>query len=420
MPKLAKIYHFDSYWKRDEKYAQLDSWSIENISWKELTLDKPYYFFVPKDFWAAKKYEEGFKIDELFWIWNSGIKTDRDSLFIDDNKEVLQERIKKLLSGNYDNTFKEFYNVNDSGSYKITEKIKKKEFNNQFIQEIEYRPFDKKYIYYDKSLISRPADKVMKHLINNNFSISFKRQCKFDFSYVFIHNNLCESCLFESAYANNSEFPLYLYSDTETLDWQTRTPNLDMTIIWEIEKKLGIRFLPSHEWQENGFTPEDILDYIYAVLHSPTYRTTYKEFLKIDFPRVPYPKDKENFLALVKLWMELRELHLLESPKVQNCITTYTVVGTNEVTRVVFVEDSETSSEWQKGKVYINETQYFWDVPLVAWEFYIGGYQPAQKWLKDRKGRTLTWEDIEHYQQVIVALSETKRIMGEIDEVFII
>lgn len=171
---------------------------------------------------------------------------------------------------------------------------------------------------------------------------------------------------------------------------------------------------------EGDFTPIDVLDYIYAVLHSPSYREKYKEFLKIDFPRVPYPKDQESFWKLVELGGEIRQIHLLESPIVEKYITQYPVDGDNIVSKPRF-ENSPPPEGWLKagvvGKVYINETQYFDNVPQVAWEFYIGGYQPAQKWLKDRKDRTLDFEDILHYQKIIVALTETDKLMKEIDEV---
>jgi very-short-patch-repair endonuclease len=178
--------------------------------------------------------------------------------------------------------------------------------------------------------------------------------------------------------------------------------------------------------EEGNFAPIDILDYIYAVLHSPTYREKYKEFLKIDFPRVPYPKDVATFWQLVKLGGEIRQIHLLESPVVDQYITRYPKDGDNVVRkpRFVIANDSEAISNTQTasflavtGRVYINETQYFDNVPQVAWEFYIGGYQPAQKWLKDRKERALEYEDISHYQKIIVALTETSRLMKEIDKI---
>ena len=171
----------------------------------------------------------------------------------------------------------------------------------------------------------------------------------------------------------------------------------------------------------------DILDYIYAVLHSPTYREKYKEFLKIDFPRVPYPKVRDTFFQLCELGRELRQIHLLESPVVENYITQYPLDGNNVVEKPRFQPYAYESEMPDKngnivypdylGAVFINDTQYFSDVPTSAWEFYIGGYQPAQKWLKDRKGRKLEFEDILHYQKIIVALFETDRIMKEIDSI---
>jgi very-short-patch-repair endonuclease len=164
-----------------------------------------------------------------------------------------------------------------------------------------------------------------------------------------------------------------------------------------------------------AFAPIDILDYIYAVLHSPTYRETYKAFLKIDFPRVPYPKNAANFWQLVALGTQLRQTHLLEACSAsqypcgsQSMPINYPIGGNNVVDKPKF----------EVGKVFINATQYFDNVPELAWQFYIGGYQPAQKWLKDRKGRALNHEDIAHYQKIIAALSHTHQLMQAVDAVF--
>ena len=170
---------------------------------------------------------------------------------------------------------------------------------------------------------------------------------------------------------------------------------------------MGLTFTNEKDTTKNAFAPIDILDYIYAVLHSPKYREKYKEFLKIDYPKVPYPKDKNTFWQLVKLGGEIRQIHLLESPTVEQYITQYPTDGDNVVGK----------PKYKDGKVYINDTQYFDNVPQTAWEFYIGGYQPAQKWLKDRKDRKLEFDDILHYQKIIVALSETSRLMKEIDKI---
>ena len=189
-------------------------------------------------------------------------------------------------------------------------------------------------------------------------------------------------------------------------------------IVKKIEQSLGLSFTNEKEITDSSFAPIDILDYIYAVLHSPTYREKYKGFLKTGFPRVPIPIDKNIFWELVKLGGEIRQIHLLESAKVDDYITSYPVNGDNVITRKI----TKTNIGFEpiddlKGRVWINDEQYFDNVPLVAWEFYIGGFQPAQKWLKDRKDRTLEFDDILHYQKIIVALTETDRLMKEIDKI---
>ncbi|MGB0863349.1 MAG: type ISP restriction/modification enzyme, partial [Saprospiraceae bacterium] len=232
--------------------------------------------------------------------------------------------------------------------------------------------------------------------------------------HFYISKNIMETKCGERT-TQSAIFPLYLYETKNALFSENkRKPNLDPKIVEQIAKGLGLEFTPEKEATAGTFAPIDILDYIYAVLHSPKYRETYKEFLKIDFPRVPYPK-ADNFWELVKLGGELRQLHLLESDAVEEYITGYPEDGDNVVTRkltknsIGYEATSETA-----GKVWINDEQYFENVPLVAWEFYIGGYQPAQKWLKDRRNRELSYEDILHYQKIIVALTKTAEVMEKI------
>jgi len=174
----------------------------------------------------------------------------------------------------------------------------------------------------------------------------------------------------------------------------------------KIAENLKLKFTFEKIENKNTFAPIDIFDYIYAILHSPSFREKYKEFLKIDFPRIPFPKNTKIFWHLVKLGSELRTIHLLENPIVRKYVTSYPVSGSNIVEK----------PEYKDGKVFINKEQYFDEVSEIAWSFYIGGYQPAQKWLKYRKGRELSVEDIFHYQKIIVALTETDRIMREIDK----
>ena len=215
--------------------------------------------------------------------------------------------------------------------------------------------------------------------------------------------------------------PLYIYPETKQRNLggeASRKPNLNAGIIKTIADKLGKRFTPEKAEDANTFAPLDLLDYIYATLHSLTYREKFREFLKIDFPRVPFPRDKTQFHALTKLGAELRALHLMESEKLDTLLTTYPETGDNTVTRHILKDDYEITDPAKGfGKTWINNTQYFGNIPKTAWEFCIGGYQPAQKYLKDRKGRTLTWNEINHYQKIIVALVETEKVMEKIDKI---
>jgi len=209
-------------------------------------------------------------------------------------------------------------------------------------------------------------------------------------------------------------FPLYLNSSTlkEKNSFFTqfepiRKPNLALGFINEFSEKIKLSFVPDGQGDlKTTFGPEDVFYYAYAVFHSPTYRTRYAEFLKIDFPRLPLTSDKKLFAALVVKGKELVELHLLKSPVVEDFITTYPVPGENRVEKITYSD----------GKVFINPDQYFGGLPAEVWNFKIGGYQVCDKWLKDRKGRVLTGEDISHYQRVVVSLQETIRLMKEIDQ----
>ncbi len=385
---LGNVYHSEIHGKRKEKFQALDESDIQNIKWNKLDYSAPYYFFVPKDFGLSLDYETGFKIDELFPVSNSGVKTDRDSLFIDVNRSVLEKRINKLLAGDYGESFKQEFRVFSSDSYKLLEKIKDKSFDDYYLQQMQYRPFDYQWIYYDAEIISRSGFVAFKHIFQkDNLLLLTSRSipANQNFDRVLVSIQIADiHVASDQTYA----FPLYYFSDNGA-----KLPNLNKEIIDEIEIIVG------------KVSPEDIFDYIYATLYSPSYREKYKEFLKIDFPRVPYPKDKKSFKKLIALGAELRLLHLLESPKVNQFITTYPIAGSDKIENL----------SYKNEKVIINAKQYFGNVPATAWNFYIGGYQPAQKWLKDRKGRTLTNEDIEHYQKIIVALTETDRIMKEID-----
>jgi len=422
--ELGKVFHYDLYGKREFKYDFLNENSLNTIQYKELPNVEPQYFFVPKDFKGKTEYENGFQLSNLFGLSTSGVKTHRDAFVIDYLKQDLVSRISDFFDTETSNEEILSKYVIKAKSDWLTEK-RKGDFSPTNVAKIFYRPFDTRWVYYSPDLVDRGREKVFNASIrNDNIGLLTCRQLStFDFQHILISMDLADMC---SVSLQTKEtgyyFPLYIYPETNGQksigQSDVRKPNLNQEIVNEIAKKLDLLFTNEKENTENTFAPIDILDYIYAVLHSPTYREKYKEFLKIDFPRVPYPKNASTFWQLVKLGGEIRQIHLLESPKVDDFITTYPKGGDNVITTKVAKKDWELFDEEKGlGRIWINDEQYFDNIPLTAWEFYIGGYQPAQKWLKDRKERTLEFDDILHYQKIIVALTETDRLMKEIDKI---
>jgi predicted helicase len=367
-PLPARVFHYDLYGKRKEKYSFLLNNNIKSVAWNELPLTAPQYFFVPKNDDNKEEYEAGFKITELLPISSSGVKTHDDS------------------------------NLVDFSSFPA---------NNQTYN---YRPFDPRYINYDLKKVKRDRFDVMKHFLKGeNVGLCLMRSLidTDELKSVFISKNMIDINFYRF---QSYIFPLYLYIEGDVENGNRmhskKKPNLNPSIVKELAQRLDLSLTDEKESDENTFAPIDLLDYIYAVLHSPSYRERYKEFLKIDFPRVPYPQDVAQFRALATLGAKLRRLHLLEGVEPVQGVATYPKEGNNNVEKLSF----------QNDKVWINDTQYFDNVPSIAYDFYIGGYQPAQKWLKDRKGRTLSYDDIVHYQRIITVLQGTAEVMGEIDE----
>ncbi len=414
---LAKVLHRDLYGERESKYQFLWDNDLKKTDFKELQPIEPYYFFVPKDFSAMTEYEKGFAINELFDNYNSGIQTKSDNLSVHFSQQELKTVINDFLSMEVE-LLREKYNYKKDSSGWNFQSAKNDLMRREFqYADMLYRPFDIRNTVFTETssgFIGRPREKTMRHfLAGTNLGLLTSRSSSDSiFNLVFISRHISD---IHAVGGQSYCFPLYLYPDTEQPsidDNKQRKPNLDHAIVKTIADKLDLRFTPEKEDDNKTFAPIDLLDYIYAVLHSPTYREHYKEFLKIDFPRVPYPTEKKQFRQLVALGGELRTLHLMESPTLDNLITRYNQPGDHKVDKP---EYKITDHKKHLGQVHINKTQYFSEVPETAWNFYIGGYQPAQKWLKDRKNRTLNHDDIIHYQKIILALFETARLMKEID-----
>src|SRR5690606_14798700 len=373
--EFGKIFSSDLYGKRNKKYAVLNSNSFKSIEWKELESREPNYFFIYKDYELRSVYQNGFKIDELFSLNSAGIETQKDKIAVHFNKESLNQTFNDFIELKEDEIRNKYPQAKDSRDWKI--QTAKEDFENHgktAFHKIVYRPFDERYSYMSgksKGFVAYPRYNVTQHLLKENLSLlTCKRQTSFDFQHIFLVNKPSERCTVslqtgEVGYI----FPLYLYPKSngqQTIEQtEERKPNLNAKIVSQIEEHLGLTFVEDDEkipeeyeilveakpfgepfirpydWgYQNCFTPVDLLDYIYAVLHSPTYREKYKEFLKIDFPRIPYPKDQETFWALVNLGGEIREIHLVESPKVEQYITQYPIDGDNIVSKPRFVTSS--------------------------------------------------------------------------------
>jgi hypothetical protein len=388
---LATIYQADLYGRRAQKFETLSKGSMETIAWNQLPSSCEVWKIEGK---GKVEYKKGFSVAELFPKNTTGVVTMGDSFIVDESRDVLYQRVEEFL----ENAISE---KELQAKYKLGKNYAKWVIDNKEhlrseaskIVPLSYRPFDIRHTYFDNRLVWRTRTDVMRHLVNeNNLSLVAMRQATDDTVYnqIIVSKNIVDNRFLFSGKGITVQMPLYLYENGQKI------PNLDGEIVQAIESIVGTT------------TPEDILDYVYTVLHSPAYRQKYSEFLKSDFPRVPYPSDKETFWQLVPLGTKLRHLHLLTTSAVERPITSFPIVGSNEVTKPV----------WQGGKVYINDTQYWDGVPQAVWNFYIGGYQSAQKYLKDRKGRTLTTPEFENYEKMIVSLDETIKVMAEVDRLW--
>jgi predicted helicase len=386
---LATIYQADIYGKRALKFEKLNNATIENIHWSELPKDNDIWKVEGK---GKSEYVKGFSVSDLFLESSAGIVTSRDGFIIADDKRELQNRIEDFLNLE-PQIAKSKYNLSENKKWKIKD-AQRHDFDSSLIFPISYRPFDKKFIYYHNDFIERSREKVMKHLLSgNNIALVTNRQVKAGDTWQHV---LVSNAITESTYTSNktseigSVFPLYTFDDNGV-----KTPNLSSEIILDIESICG------------QTTPDKIFDYVYAYLHSPKYRKNYVEFLKIDFPRVPYPVNQKQFENLSALGKNLRELHLSFGPAVGQSVTSFPEVGNDVVEKVVY----------KNGKVYINETQYWDGISSDVWNYYIGCYQPAQKYLKDRKDKKLTTAEFENYEMMITSIAKTIEVMKEISKV---
>ncbi|MFH1382870.1 MAG: type ISP restriction/modification enzyme [Chloroflexota bacterium] len=412
------VHYADLWGLREQKYLTLLQAYIADTHWEELQPNSPFYFFVPIQEKLRPEYETGWKMTDVLPINVSGIVTARDEFIVDFEPEPIRKRIESFIDKSVsDDEVKDRFNLSENYAWRVSEARKQlmevKNWDSLFADML-YRPFDVRSIYYHPSVVWRTRINVMRHMLaGKNIGLIAMREVAVNqpYSHFLATRSMVDNRAFYSNKGIQYLFPLYLYPAEGEMQFKAgRRPNLNPEFITVFSAKLGLKFVEDGKGDlKESFGPEDVFNYAYAVFHAPAYRSRYAEFLKIDFPRLPLTSNKELFKALAVKGAELVPLHLMESPALNNLITTYPVSDSNTVERVGYDDNNQ--------RVYINKTQYFEGVPPEVWNFHIGGYQVCEKWLKDRQKvkRKLTIDEAQHYQKVVVAIKETIRLMAEID-----
>ena len=466
-------YYADLWGTRESKYAALEGLDVSDTQWTKITPAGPLFQLIPLEQKTQSEYMPLWTVTDVFQVGSNGVQTSRDSLVVGFDAPTLVKRIASFADKNREvsEVRREFfgeksvanYPPGDTREWKLNEARERLQGMHGWRDAVAaylYRPFDERILLYSDVMVDWPRQEVMGQLKQANLAMCIGRAglvASGAWDLLFCTQRICDHNLFYRGSSLN--FPLYMYTaevskagqaqlDVQTTHWPLgrggRRPNLNPEFIGDLERRLGLSFISDGKGDlKKTFGPEDVFDYIYAVFHSPTYRTRYAEFLKSDFPRVPLTSDMNLFRTLCALGAELVALHLLESPKLEKPIARYPVKGPDHVEKGFpkYLAPGESEPDSRKpvkeGRVYINkgtvapvsspatgdETsplqktggQYFEGVPPEVWNFHIGGYQVCDKWLKDRRGRTLTYDDQLHYCKAVTALSETLRLMAEID-----
>ncbi|HYT45459.1 MAG TPA: type ISP restriction/modification enzyme, partial [Methylomirabilota bacterium] len=412
------------------KYHWLSEHDVTTTEWSKLEPNSPFYLFIPQDEVLREEYQAGWKMTEAMPSNNVGFVTARDKFAIDFDEISLRRRIENFRKPETEITnreIEELYNLKNTTSWMLPQAREHLRANNNWSNDFKkclYRAFDTRYIYYSTDILERPVYQINRHMLaGENIGLITNRQVNDNFQHILCTDKIINDCTLSLETRERSYlFPLYLYSESshdelfEAGEFSTapngRLPNFSSVFIADISKRLNQLFVSDGKGDlQQTFGPEDIFNYMYAVFHSPTYRTRYSEFLKSDFPRLPLTSNPDLFRELCAIGNRLVELHLMEQYGKQR--PNYPVDGNNIVEKVEYTKPTDNPDQ---GHVWINKTQYFDGVPPDVWKFHVGGYQVCHKWLKDRKGRQLDMHDVVHYERIVAALAETITLMEQIDE----
>jgi len=402
------ISHADLLGSRESKYRRLSTSSCARMTWNTLSPQPRYFFFIPRNTTCDAEWEIFFPINEAMPVATSAVQTKRDALFIDFDLEALSSRMQEVLAHGPKDNVAAKYPLEPSAGWK-PDCLNGVQFSEDRIRPYLYRPFDIRFIYYDDQILGRSRKAVFRHLLRPNLALATLRQTVDNaFRHVFCTQWICDINLVIGHHVSDRVFPLYLYEGSDLSGSEGPRQNFSRDFLAAVRRSLSLGDV-NHHSPAAELEAEDIFHYAYAVLHSPSYRSRYAEFLKTDFPRLPLASSMCLFRALADFGSDLAALHLLQSPRLTEPLANYDGTRDPKVEKVAYADQTV----WLDKK----QTCGFVGVPEGVWNFYVGGYQVCHKWLKDRRGRALSDEDIEHYQKIIVAISETIRIMGEIDEV---
>jgi len=400
--KDQNVFHSDLWGTRDKKYEWFLKNDITTTNWRSLSPKSEFYLYIPRDEKLLDVYEKAPKITDVFPISSVGIVTARDKLTIQWTPEKVWTTVLNFSKMDEDVARLTYDLGKDVRDWKVglaQKDLIDSGLDKERIVPILYRPFDIRYTYYtgkSRGFHCMPRKKVMQHLLQNNIGIVIPKQFK-EQSGAFVTQHITAHKTV-SSYDINYLFPLYLVPDAieKTIG---RQPNFSSKILKALTKAY-----------QNKPAPEDIFYYIYAVLYANEYRTKYSEFLRIDFPRVPFTKDCELFQKMGAFGQRLAELHLLDALELDPPLAKFQGTGKNSIDKLKYNQ--------KQSRPYINSDQYFEGVDKTVWEYQIGGYQVCHKWLKDRKGRILSLEEIKHYCKVITAIKKTIEIQKDIDAVY--
>lgn len=397
-PVPAEVFHTEFWGPRRQKYDRLQQSELNSLSWTKLDPDPKYQMFYPINRKLLEAYDAGFELAQFMPMNQIGFQSHRDGFAVAFDKNVMEKRLADMLDERLsDDDLRRRYGVKDNGDWSLAEqrnRAKGLSGLDEHIVPCDYRPFDRRFCMLEETMMDRPRWSLLKNALPaDNFGLNFVRQTKSAAWQHGVVSKFPTPAVFVEIKDGSNFAPLYVQEDID----QTRRVNFDAKL-W---KKLRTKATDADHGEPDELAT---FDYIYGVLHCPAYRATFAEFLKIDFPRIPWPASSAEFWDVAGKGGQLRRLHLMEPAAIGE--TPYPFRGEGDGT--------VTEPKFKDGKVWINDSQHFEDVPQAAWDALIGGYQPAQKWLKDRKDRALGFDDVKHYRQIIKILLETSRIMQTI------